>query len=448
MRLWTATLVGAVTLALAAPSSAQEMRVGQQAFGGWRGDSPGLWRKITPADLPPPHATPSSGNGPPIVARPATAVPHVPPGFAVSLFADRLEGPRMIRVAPSGEIFVAESEAGRILLLHAPDGAARADNQSIFASGLDRPFGIAFWPPGPSPRFVYVAETNRVVRFPWHHGAERPDGPAEVVIPSLAPSGGGHWTRDIAFTPDGRRMLISVGSGSNEQADMPAHPSAATIRQHDARFGTGSGWGEEVFRADVLSFDPSGTDRRVFATGIRNCVSLALAPGTATPWCAVNERDGLGDNLPPDYVTSLREGRFYGWPWFYIGDHEDPNHAGERPDLAERVIVPDVLIQPHSAPLGLTFYEGRGPAAFPAAYRGDIFVALHGSWNRNPRTGYKLIRIHPGDNAYQDFAIGFVVNDNAVWGRPVAVAVAHDGALLMTDDVGGTIWRISPANGH
>jgi glucose/arabinose dehydrogenase len=445
LRRLTAIVLSAAALACSPPLSAQNVRVGQRAFGGWHDDEPGVWRKITPADLPPPYATRSAGNGPQVVPRPAGTELHVPPGFSVSLFADHLDRPRMIRTAPSGEIFVAESDAGRIRLLRSADGAPRAASETVFATGLDYPFGIAFWPPGPSPRFVYVAETNRVVRFPWHPGADRPDGPEETIIASLAPSSTGHATRDIRFTPDGRRLFVSVASGSNDQADMPAHPSATAVREHDARFGLGSGWGDETFRAAVLSFDPEGRRRQVFATGLRNCVSLAFAPGSSTPWCAVNERDGLGDNLPPDFVTSLREGGFYGWPWFYIGDHPDPAHAGERPDLAGRVITPDVLIQPHSAPLGMTFYAATsGAAAFPASYRGDIFVALHGSWNRKPRTGPKLVRIRPGDGAYEDFLTGFVVNDGAVWGRPVAVAVAHDGALLMTEDAGGTIWRIAP----
>lgn len=402
-----------------AAAQAQPIRTGQAAYGDWRSDAPGVWRHLTPADMPPPHATPSAGNPPDVVARPHDAHLHVPAGFTVEPFATGLSSPRMIRVAPDGTIFVAESYSGRIRLLRAADGDARPTVNEVFAHGLHRPFGIAFWPPGPQPRFVYVAEINRLVRYPWHPGADHPDGPAQTVVPQIAPSSAGHWTRDIQFSPDGRRMYVAVGSVSNDGEPKPG-------------------------RADVLAFDPEGHGRQTFATGLRNCVSLAIAPGSGTPWCAVNERDGLGNNLPPDYVTHLQQGGFYGWPWFYIGDHPDPRHRGEHTALGPRTIVPDVLIQPHSAPLGIAFYDGHGPAAFPADYQGDIFAALHGSWNRAQRTGYKLIRIRPRDGTYEDFVTGFVVDDNSVWGRPVAVAVAHDGALLMTDDGGGAIWRIAP----
>ncbi|HJS88084.1 MAG TPA: PQQ-dependent sugar dehydrogenase [Acetobacteraceae bacterium] len=399
------------------------MLTGQAAYGDWRSNRPGLWRGITPADMPAPYATESAGNPPRVIPRPSGASLHAPPGFTVEPFATGLNRPRMVRVAPDGEIFVAETDAGRVRLMRAPDGAARPSENVVFADGLRDPFGIAFWPPGPAPRFVYVAERNRVVRFPWHEGAPRPDGPAQVVVPEIAPSTGGHWTRDVAFSPDGQRMYLAVGSATNDAEG--GHP--------------------EQWRAQVIAFDPEGKGREAFATGLRNCVSLAIAPGSGTPWCAVNERDGLGNNLPPDYVTHLEPGGFYGWPWFYIGDHPDPTHHGAHPELAARVLVPDVLIQPHSAPLGMTFYEAHGPAAFGADYQGDIFVALHGSWNRSLRTGYKLVRIHPGKDAYEDFVTGFVAGDQSVWGRPVAVAVAHDGALLMSDDAGNAIWRVAPA---
>ncbi len=412
----------AVLALTASAAAAQDVRTGAAAYGDWRTDQPGVWRHLTPADMPAPHATRSASNSPSVVSRPEDARLRVPAGFAIEPFATGLTNPRMIRVAPNGDIFVAESEAGRIRLLRAPDGAARPSAEAVFADGLDQPFGIAFWPPRPEPRFLYVGEINRVIRYPFHSGATRPDGPAQTVVPEIAPTTSDHWTRDVAFSPDGRRLYVSVGSGSND-ADEP-----------------------EAWRADVIAFDPEGRDRQAYATGLRNCVSIAIAPRSGTPWCAVNERDGLGDNLPPDYVTHLEPGAFYGWPWFYIGAHLDPRHHGMHAELAGRVVVPDVLIQPHSAPLGMTFSDGNGPAAFPPEYQGDIFAALHGSWNRSLRTGYKLVRIRPRDGAYEDFVTGFVLSDRAVWGRPVAVAVAHDGALLMTDDGGDAIWRIAPTH--
>jgi glucose/arabinose dehydrogenase len=205
----------------------------------------------------------------------------------------------------------------------------------------------------------------------------------------------------------------------------------------------GASWDAETGRADVLSFDPDGKDRKVYATGIRNCVGLAMQPN-GTPWCSTNERDGLGDNLVPDYVTRVREGAFYGWPWFYIGDHQDPRHPGARPDLKDKITIPDVLLQAHSASMGLTCYNG---SSFPAEYRGDAFAAEHGSWNRSKRTGYKVIRIRLKDGVptgeYEDFVTSFVVDDRRVWGRPVGVAVAHDGALLISEDGNGTIWRVT-----
>ena len=235
---------------------------------------------------------------------------------------------------------------------------------------------------------------------------------------------------------------MSVGSASNDGEGLGAPPGGleSWSREHAA----GAIWGYETDRAAVLSFGPDGKDKKIFATGIRNCVGLAIQPQVGTAWCSTNERDGLGDNLVPDYVTRVRENAFYGWPWFYIGGNEDPRHKGERPDLKDKVTIPDVLLQAHSASLAMTFYAGNN---FPAEYRGDGFAAEHGSWNRSKRTGYKVIRIRMKDGVptgeYEDFVTGFVVNDSDVWGRPVGVAAAHDGALLVSEDGNGTIWRIS-----
>jgi glucose/arabinose dehydrogenase/cytochrome c2 len=398
------------------------LRTGRAAFSDFRGDGPGVRRHITTADLPPPFSTPSAQNGPDVVSPPAGAHPEVPPGFRVDVFAHDLLGPRLLRVSPSGDLFVAESQAGRVRVLRAADGSRAAEREEIFATGLDRPFGIAFYPPGPEPKWVYVAETNAVIRFPYSHGDMTARGEPRNIVASLTEAPGGHWTRDVAFSLDGKYMFVSVGSASN-------------VAEGDS---------DERDRADVLVFDPEGGDRHVFASGIRNCVGLVVHASTGGLWCSTNERDGLGDDLVPDYITRVRRGGFYGWPWYYLGDHEDPRHARERPDLVGAAIVPDVLLQSHSAPLQMTFYDA---SAFPPRYRGSAFASLHGSWNRGKRTGPKVITVPmqggvpTGD--YEDFMTGFVVDDDAVWARPVGVAVARDGALFVSEDGNGTVWRIA-----
>jgi glucose/arabinose dehydrogenase len=415
-----------------------QTREGRDAYGSWQADKPGTVRVIRPQDLPAPG--PSSANVSRVVMRPAGAMPQVPPGFRIELFAEGFRGPRIIRTAPNGDIFVAETGAGRIRVLRAADGAAKPTTTETFASGLHGPFGIAFFPSGDSPQWLYVANTDSVIRFPYHSGDLRAAGPAETIVAKLPV--GGHSTRDIAFTPDNARMLVSVGSAGNIGDGMGKPPGG--LEAWTSQQPLGAAWGYEANRAAVLSFDPDGKNQKIFATGIRNCVGLAIQPGTSTPWCSTNERDGLGDDLVPDYVTRVKEGAFYGWPWFYIGNHEDPRHAGARPDLKDKITVPDVLLQAHSASLGLTFYQGNN---FPADYRGDAFAAEHGSWNRSKRTGYKVIRIRLKDGVptgeYEDFVTGFVVNDSDVWARPVGVTVAKDGALLISEDGNGTIWRVS-----
>jgi glucose/arabinose dehydrogenase len=416
---------------------------GRAAFGDWRADRPGVRRLIKPRDLPPPQPKESVANMVRVVQR-TDQKPTVPSGFAVDLVASGLAGPRTIRTAPNGDIFVAESRAGRISVLR-PDARAgggdrAAAKKSVFASGLNYPFGIAFYPPGADPQWVYVAETDAVLRFPYRSGDLSARGEPETVVPHLPV--GGHATRDIAFSPDGARMYVSVGSRSNDAEGM-SRLSGASLQSFTADHPLGAAWGNETDRAAVLVFDPEGEDKKIFATGIRNCVGMAIAPD-GTLWCSTNERDDLGNDLPPDYVTRVREGSFFGWPWYYIGGNEDPHHRGERPDLKDKVALPDVLIEAHSASLGMTIYDG---SQFPAAYRGDIFAAQHGSWNRANRTGYKVIRVIMKDGAptgeYEDFATGFVINDSAVWGRPVGVTVDKDGALLISEDGSGTIWRVS-----
>jgi len=444
-----AIAIGVICIGGAATfAAAPQLLTGQAAYGDWKADAPGIRRKITAADLPPPFATPAVRETARVIAQPPDARLSVPAGFSVTLFADHLDNPRAIRVAPNGDIFVAESSAGRVRVLRASDGAAKPERSEVFASGLNRPFGIAFYPPGPNPQFVYVGNTDSVVRFPYKSGDLTASAPAETIVAELGAATGNHWTRDIAFSPDGKRMFLSVGSATNVAENMP-HWSEDQVKQWEAGNGLGAAWGNEAGRADVLVFDPQGQGRRIFAAGIRNCVGLAFEPKTGDVWCSTNERDGLGDNLPPDYLTRVREGAFYGWPWYYIGNHEDPRHPGERPDLASKVTVPDVLIQPHSAPLEMAFYEG---GMFPADYRGSAFAALHGSWNRHLRTGYKIVRAIVKDGVptgeYEDFVTGFVTEDGSVWGRPVGVATAKDGALLFSEDGNGTIWRVSYSGTH
>ena len=376
---------------------------------------------------------------------PAGATPQVPAGFTVELVAAGLAQPRAIRVAPNGDIFVANSKANEVRTYRLPAGSSKPSASEVYSSGLNKPYGIAFYPPGATPEWVYIANTDGVVRFPYRAGDTKAEGKPDTVVSRL-PHGYGHSTRDIAFTNDNKRMLVSVGSAGNDGEGIGSPPGG--LRSWSDEHPLGASWASETDRAAVLAFDPDGKHAGVFATGIRNCVGLAVHTTSGDVYCSTNERDGMGDNLVPDYVTRVREGAFYGWPWFYIGSNEDPRHAGERPDLKGKVTVPDVLIQAHSASLGLTFYNGT---AFPPEYRGDGFAAEHGSWNRSRRTGYKVIRIRLKDGVptgeYQDFVTGFVINDSEVWGRPVGVAAAHDGALLVSEDGNGTIWRITRQGG-
>ena len=434
------------------PAGSTRLLTGTAAFGDWRADAPLIRRKITVDDLPRPYATQSVSNHSRVVARPTGASPKVPPGFQAELVASGLHDPRALVTAPNGDIFVAESQPGRLRVLRAGEGEAKARADSVFAAGLRGPFGMAFYPPGPDPQWLYVANTASVVRYPYRNGDLKARGAAQVIVRTLAGAGGGdvqrgHITRDLAFSPDGRQMFVSVGSASNVGEGI-GRLAPAAIARWDTQHGLGSAWGDETDRAAVLVFDPDGGNRRVFASGLRNCVGLAVEPQSGALWCSVNERDGLGDDLVPDFITRVRDGTFFGWPWYYLGANEDPRLRGARPDLQDKVTVPDVLIEAHSASMRLAFYDA---GQFPAQYRGDAFAALHGSWNRSKRTGYKVIRVRLREGAptgeYEDFMTGFVVNDASVWGRPVGVTVARDGALLVSEDGNGTIWRISYRGG-
>ncbi len=399
---------------------------GKAALGDWTADAPGVRRRLTLNDLPAPNPAESARNNPNLVKRPEGAWPKAPDGFKVEEFARDLENPRVIVAAPNGDLFVAESKADRVRVLHDVDGDGKPELSEVFAGDLNQPFGIAFYPPGPEPRHVYIANTDAVVRLPYRSGQTKAEGEPEKLVELSGGgqlTGGGHWTRDLVFSRDGKKMFVSVGSKSN-------------VDDGEA----------ENDRARIFEYDPDGKHGRVFATGIRNPVGLAIHPETGELWTSVNERDGIGDDLVPDYVTRVQEGGFYGWPWFYMGGHQDPRHPGKHPDLKEKVLTPDVLIQSHSASLDVAFYDG---SQFPAEYRQHAFAAEHGSWNRTRRTGYKVIQI-PTENGkatgeYIDFLTGFVTPEGDVWGRPVGIAVAKDGALLVTDDGGECIWRVSYA---
>lgn len=408
-----------------ASAQSRPLLTGKEAMGDWTTDAPGVRRKLTPADLPEPYATEAVDNGPKIVKRPEGAWPKVPEGFKAELFAENLENLRMIRGAPNGDLFVAESDANKIKVLRDTNNDGKADQVETFAEGLTKPFGIAFYPPGDNPTHVYVANTGSVVRFPYKAGDTKASGEAETIVDDISGGGqlrgGGHWTRDVVFSRDGTKMYVSVGSKSN-----------ASDEEIENR------------RARIFEYTPDGKNERVYADGIRNPVGIRIHPETGVLWTSVNERDGIGDHLVPDYVTSVTEGGFYGWPWYYIGGNQDPRHKGKHPELKDKVIIPDVLLQSHSASLGMDFYTGD---QFPAEYKNDVFAAQHGSWNRAQRTGYKVIHI-PLKNGeatgeYIDFMTGFVADKDSVWGRPVAVDVAKDGSLFVSDDGGKVIWRVS-----
>jgi glucose/arabinose dehydrogenase len=407
----------------------QQVLKGQNAFTDAAHESPGTRRHLTTADLPAPAPDQSVDNGADMVPRPSNAWPQAPKGFKVELYATNLENPREMRTAPDGDIFLAESEAGKIVVFRGVDKDGHPQQKSEFAAGLHQPFGIAFYPLGPHPQYIYIGDTDGIVRFPYHNGDLKAAGKMEHLADLPGGGrlrGGGHWTRDLVFSRDGTKLFASVGSHSNVD-DPDTHP-------------------EEKDRADVLEFTPEGKFVKIYAYGIRNCVGEAINPITGELWCSTNERDALGNNLVPDYVTHIQEGGFYGWPYYFMGTHggvQDPRHQGKHPELQSKVITPDVLVNPHFASLEMLFYEG---AQFPAEYRGDGFACEHGSWNRKQRSGYEVIRV-PMKNGhatgeYEDFLTGFTVGDGGVWGRPVGIAEGKDGSLFVSDDGSNSIWHV------
>ncbi len=414
----------------ASAQTTQPALTGQAAFTDYQKSQPGVVHHITVGDLPQPYATAGVDAGSDNIPRPADAWPKAPAGFTVTQYTTGLDQPRLIRTAPNGDLFVALSYSNKIMVFRGvgPDGKPKL--AATYAENLSQPFGIAFYPAGPHPKYVYVGNTDSVVRFPYKDGDMKASGAPEKLadLPGGGKlRGGGHWTRDIAFSADGQRMFVSVGSHSNVD-DADTHPA-------------------EFHRANVLEFTPDGKFVKIYASGIRNCVGEAVQPGTGDLWCSTNERDMLGDNLVPDYITHVQEDGFYGWPWFYMGGpaggKQDPRLEGKHPELQSKVITPDVLLQPHFASLEMTFYEG---SEFPAAYKGDIFAAEHGSWNKSHRAGYEVVMAPvQGGKAtgeFEDFLTGFVTPDGKVWGRPVGVTVANDGSLFVTDDGSGSIWQV------
>lgn len=381
-------------------------------------DKPVVYR-VDAGSLPKPFETKSAFRASKRVAQPADAKLYLPKGFRLNVFAQGdFREPRWMALAPNGDVFVADSRANSIIVLRDKNRDGVAEERFVFSNKLSQPFGMAF-----HKDWLYVANTDSIVRFSYKSGQTAAIGDPEKIV-ELTPGGyNQHWTRNILFSPDGKRMYVSIGSATNVSVEA------------DPR------------RAAISVYDPDGKNHRIFAGGLRNPIGLAWNPKTGELWTAVNERDGLGDDLVPDYVTSVKEGGFYGWPYSYIGEHEDPRRKGENPELVKRSIVPDVLLTSHSAALGIVFYQGN---MFPKDYRGDAFVALHGSWNRQKLTGYKVIRIRFKDgklagNSYEDFVSGWLPdeNSNEVWGRPVGLLVASDGSLLITDDGANKIWRVS-----
>jgi glucose/arabinose dehydrogenase len=388
---------------------------------------PGLSHHRRVEDLPKPKATPAVSNDAHVIPRPFDAWPRVPAGFKVSLYARDIPGARSLRLAPNGDVFLTLRKPGQIVVLRGLDAAGAAKERAIYATDLNRPFGMAFYPAGPAPQWFYVGNQGAVVRFRYAVGDMKARGPFETLIdlPGGAQlHGGGHWTRDLAFSRDGKKLFVAVGSRSNVD-DPDTTP-------------------DEKGRAVIMQMDPDGKSARIFAWGVRNAVGILVSPLTGELWASVNERDDIGDDLPPDYITHVVDGGFYGWPWYYIGGHPDPRLNGKHPELKDKVIVPDVLLGPHVATMQMVIYDGK---QFPAEYRGDIFAPQRGSWNRSVRSGYEVVRVPMDEKGrargtYEDFLTGFVTPSGDVWGRPVGIAVASDGTLLVADEDGGCVWRV------
>lgn len=381
-------------------------------------EPPGTRIEVRAQDMPAPYATPSVSNPPRLHQTLAGSNLVLPKGFVGEVFADQVAQVRWLAVAPNGDVFATQLRSGKVWLLRDEDGDGRAETETTFADGFDRPHGMVV-----RPGFLYVADARGIWRVPYQPGETEAQAKPQRVTPegAFGAPGGSHWTRNIAFSPDGKHVYVAIGSRGNVEE-------------------------EAAPRATVQEFAADGSGQRTFAAGLRNPVGIAFYPGTNDLYVVVNERDGLGDGLVPDYLTKLQRGGFYGWPYSYIGAHPQPKLADKRPDLVAKAIVPDTLFRSHSAPLGLVFYDGD---QFPPEYRGDAFVALHGSWNAAQPQGYAVVRVpfkdkKPADY-YEIFASGFWLGGKdpaVVRGRPVGLAVAKDGSLLIADDYASVIWRV------
>ncbi|HZT29043.1 MAG TPA: PQQ-dependent sugar dehydrogenase [Bryobacteraceae bacterium] len=368
--------------------------------------------------LPPPYATPSANNRPRVIDRPVGAELHLPPGFQAEVFAEGFEKPRFMIQGPGGELLVSDSASGTdgCVWIY-PDGTRNLHptQRRKLISGLDRPYGLAFWKD-----YLYVGEPQSVKRYKYDAGAMTAGPGAEVI--SLRGFSMGHWTRSLLFDAKGEKLYVGVGSGSNVNT------------------------GEDPRRAAINRYNPDGSGHEIFASGTRNPIGLHWYPGSETLWAAVQERDALGDDLVPDYFTHIRQGAFYGWPYAYTGPHEDPRNAGQRPDLVKQAIAGDVQLGSHVAVLDFVFYTGK---QFPAEYRGGAFLAFHGSWNRSKRVGQSIafipFRNGKPSGPMREFLTGWMISPDSrdVWGRPVALMQLPDGSLLISEDGGNKIWRVS-----
>lgn len=375
-----------------------------------------------------PYATKSVRNMANVVGWEEGNTPVAPEGFRVTAFAKGLDNPRSLYVLPNGDVLTAEartkiagvigSSADRIILLRDADKDGVAEKKSIFIENLNRPFGITLIGDR-----LYVANTDGVLVFPYTEGATEITAPGQKILDLPAGGYNHHWTRNLLASPDGKKIYVTVGSASN-----------------NAEYGME----EEQRRANILEINPDGSDEKIFASGLRNPVGMDWNPGTGELWTVVNERDKLGDDLVPDYMTSVKQGGFYGWPYSYFGKNPDPRMRGRGEELIETAIVPDYALGSHTATLGMAFYDGD---QFPGFYRNGVFAAQHGSWNHSRLVGYKVVFIpfHDGKPAGQavDFLTNFMKNDKEVSGRPVSVAVRPGGALLVSDDAGNAIWQVS-----